>query len=328
MVTKAKECNFNALFVQVRKRGNAYYKSGIEPVAKDVAAGYDPLADIIAKAHAAGLEVHAWVVALQVLPDEARNEPDAPERVQVKHPEWLMKTRAGKTLFGQGTAYLDPCLPEVQKYLISIFEEIVKNYEVDGIHYDRAAYPGREAGYADEVIARFNKEKGREGIPDKDDKDWCAWRTEQLSRLMRSAYRAATEIKPKIKVSASVYPNVKDAQWNRLQDWPGWLNEGCLDFAVPMLFAADRAFTAMLADLLALGKVRPVYIGLGSWQMPSTKAVAQIEEARKAGAAGVVVYSYAVCSRRQRGEKTSFLAECRKGPFAEPAGMPGLPKKQ
>lgn len=54
MVNAAKSANFNALIVQVRKRGDAYYKSAIEPRAADIAADFDPLADIIAQAHAAG----------------------------------------------------------------------------------------------------------------------------------------------------------------------------------------------------------------------------------------------------------------------------------
>ncbi len=65
MVNKAKESNINVLFVQVRKRGNVFYQSRIEPMSKDVAAGYDPLADVITKAHAAGIQVHAWLVAYQ-----------------------------------------------------------------------------------------------------------------------------------------------------------------------------------------------------------------------------------------------------------------------
>ena len=71
MVAKAKNAGFNAVFVQVRKRGDAYYTPTIEPRATDLSADYDPLADVIAKAHAAGLEVHAWVSALDVFVDSA-----------------------------------------------------------------------------------------------------------------------------------------------------------------------------------------------------------------------------------------------------------------
>lgn len=59
LVSAAKEANLNALLVQVRKRDDAYYNSNIEPKASDIAADYDPLADIITQAHAVGLQVHA-----------------------------------------------------------------------------------------------------------------------------------------------------------------------------------------------------------------------------------------------------------------------------
>src|SRR5687767_10485608 len=64
LVAAARAANCNALFVEVRKRGDAYYRNGLEPVATDVAAGFDPLADLIAKAHSGTerLEVHAWMV--------------------------------------------------------------------------------------------------------------------------------------------------------------------------------------------------------------------------------------------------------------------------
>lgn len=95
MVTAAKNANFNALIVQVRKRGDAYYNSHVEPRASDIAADYDPLADVLAQAHVAGLEVHAMISVYDVA-QECYVLPDT--HVAKKHPEWLMVTQAGTSI--------------------------------------------------------------------------------------------------------------------------------------------------------------------------------------------------------------------------------------
>ena len=80
LIRTASASGFNTLFVQVRGRGDAYYRGGIEPRAVELstpARSFDPLRDVIAAAHAAGLRVHAWVNVNLVssaadLPDGAR----------------------------------------------------------------------------------------------------------------------------------------------------------------------------------------------------------------------------------------------------------------
>src|SRR5690625_1941441 len=68
LIADAQAANFNAIFPQVRKRGDAYYNSLIEPKATDVSSNFDPLAYLIQKAHAANppIEVHAWMVAYPI----------------------------------------------------------------------------------------------------------------------------------------------------------------------------------------------------------------------------------------------------------------------
>lgn len=119
MVAKAKDCRFNALFVQVRKRGDVYYTSTIEPMAKDVAPGYDPLADVIKKAHEAGLEVHAWISVYEVYLDSKLSKSDA-SMVHLRHADWIMKDEFGKGKFPGDKVYLDPGTREVNQYLVGV----------------------------------------------------------------------------------------------------------------------------------------------------------------------------------------------------------------
>ena len=106
MVTAAKAANVNALIVQVRKRGDAYYGSKIEPKASDIAADYDPLEDIITQAHAQGIEVHAWLSLYEVALDSPWFKAAA-DSVHLTHPEWLMADQQGKTVLDHGKVYLD-----------------------------------------------------------------------------------------------------------------------------------------------------------------------------------------------------------------------------
>jgi len=323
MVAKAKACNFNALFVQVRKRGDVYYNSSIEPRAGDLSPGYDALADIVTKAHAAGLEVHAWISVYEVYLDSKWTRAES-GHVYLTHPEWLMKDDRGRVKFPGDKIYLDPGEPEVRAYLLSIVQEIVSRYDVDGIHLDIARYPSSTGGYNETSVALFNQQTARTGIPDKADEAWTAWRTSQVTRLIRDIYQKATGLKPRIKVSASVFANRADATANRFQDWEAWLRAGILDFAVPMNFAIDnRVFQAKCAETGTLSTGRAIYMGQGGWKMSPAKALEQIAMAREAGFGGIVVYNYAYCSK-PKGETPSLMDQLKTGPFSQADTLPAM----
>jgi len=317
MVAKAKECGFTALFVQVRKRGDAYYQSATEPLASDVAAGYDPLADICRKGHAAGLEVHAWVSVFQVYHDN-KWSPAAAEHIYNRHPDWVMKDDRGRTKFPGDGVYLDPGLPEVREYLASVLGEIAGNYAVDGIHLDIVKYPNPSGGYNEASVARFNQEQKKTGKPSPDDKAWSAWRRAQMTEFISLAKAKVKQARKGAKLSASVSANTTDSLYNLFQDWPGWLKAGLLDFAVPMVFQQDdRVFKQLTGEALAASGGKPVYIGQAGWKLSSGQSAAQVGTARESGAPGIVVYSYYFCSRTRRNSSTSLMDTLRTGLFAQ-----------
>lgn len=312
MVARAKACGFNALFVQVRRRGDVFYKSGIEPMAKEVQLGYDPLADIIEKAHAAGIEVHAWLTIYEVYHDSKWNE-TTPGQVHAAHPEWLTKDNRGRAKFPDDRVFLDPGLPEVRGYLANLIGEVIDGYAVDGIHLDALKYPNAESGYNEASIAKFNQEKKTNGTPKPDDKAWSDWRRAQLTEFVRTAKERVKESKRDVMLSASVMPNRVDGIHARFQDWVAWVKAGLLDFAVPMVFEVDdRVFESVLADVLKAAGPKNVYIGQGGWQLPTDRSVHQIDLALSAGAPGVVVYSYNYC-RQKRTKGQPSLMDALKG---------------
>jgi uncharacterized lipoprotein YddW (UPF0748 family) len=318
MVNKARDCNFNTIFVQVRRGGDVYYRSKIEPMASDAAKDYDPLADVITKAHAAGLKVHAWIVVYRVYHDHPEVKP-SPDQVYSKHPKWLTKDIGGNVTIGEWR-YLDPAIPEVKAYLAGVVQEIAQNYDVDGIHLDRFAYPNRESGYSDAAVDAFNKSRGKTGTPKADDPDWCQWRRDQVTELL-GIMRDKLIAKPKVRLSAAVSPNLKEAQWHRLEDWTEWVRSGKLDFAVPMLFARDlRTFETGVKELVSVGG--KVYIGQGAWKMESKVTLDQIASARKLGAKGIVIYNYDSSATAKSGESTPLMDQLIAVPFASKADAP------
>jgi len=290
LVSAAKQANFNALIVQVRKRADAYYNSKVEPKAVDIAADYDPLADVIQQAHAAGLEVHAWISVF-----DAAMESYPPERKQIclAHPEWLTAKKDGSTSLGNGKLILDPGVPAVQEHILSLVGEIATNYEVDGIHFDGARYLGRNSGYNPTSLASFKSETGESVDPAPNDARWCQWRRSQVTGLVRKMKARLAEVRPSCLLSASVMtPTPALASQICLQDWDGWMREGIVDFVMPMLYLTSESMLQKATPLLASKHGRPMYIAVGTFQLPKEAAEQQIADVIASGADGMALFSY------------------------------------
>ncbi len=127
----------NAILLQVRPASDALYASRKEPWSEflsgtaGVSPGYDPLAFAIAEAHARGLELHAWVNPFRAAIHAQRQI--APQSRRAEHPEWVR--RFGKQL------WIDPGEPAARDYVISVITDIVRRYDVDGVHLDDYFYP-------------------------------------------------------------------------------------------------------------------------------------------------------------------------------------------
>ena len=251
LVETARAGSFNALVVQVRRRGDTYYPSAIDPWAPDADPTFDALAYLITQAHAAGIEVHAWIATLPIW--SASAPPPPPSHVFNRHGPgvsgsdyWLM-TRDDGAETADETYFLDPGHPEVVEYLVAVAAELASNYDLDGLHLDRVRYPWRDWGYNPTSVARFQALTGGQAIPDADDPDWLQWRRDQVSALLRRIFLTVHAINPRLRLSAALSargnPPLDEAGWQgtvpysqHLQDWRGWLAEGSLDLALPMIY--------------------------------------------------------------------------------------------
>jgi uncharacterized lipoprotein YddW (UPF0748 family) len=157
---------------------------------------------------------------------------------------WLSRTDAGLESSADGI-FLDPGNPAAADYVARLYIDLVKNYDVDGIHFDFIRYAGQEWGFNPTSIDRFNFINKRTGVPAKNDPQWMEWRREQVTAIVRRVYLSVAAINPRVKVSSATiaFGNgpVAESDWLQtsayssvFQDWRAWTQEGILDFPVVM----------------------------------------------------------------------------------------------
>ncbi|MCA1612799.1 MAG: family 10 glycosylhydrolase [Acidobacteria bacterium] len=182
MVASAAAAGFNTLIVQVRGRGDAYYKPGREPrsaALKDQPADFDPLALTLDEAKRAGLSVHAWInTSLLANLDDL---PSDPAHVYNAHPEWLAVPRAvaaelyhvpprdpryrarivewSKANRGElEGVYTSPAHPKVRDHVHAIWMDILRRYPaLDGLHFDYVRLPSPDFDYGRASLEAFRR---------------------------------------------------------------------------------------------------------------------------------------------------------------------------
>ncbi|MGE5359072.1 MAG: glycoside hydrolase family 10 protein [Bacteroidales bacterium] len=279
MVKWARDARFNTLLVQVRGRGDAYYRSDLEPRAQALArqpSTFDPLAVVLAEARRAGLRVHAWLSVGLV--SSAVELPAAPAHIVHRHPEWLMVPREAATELGSVDPrspnyldmlaravrqssdaeglYLSPVDPGASAYVGAVVKELLTRYPVDGVHLDYARYPSDQFDYGAHSLELFADDAGdgeassttQKATPERG--DLVAWaqtvpdryrefRRARLTALVQRIRVTARATRPQALVTAAVLPDANDASTRRLQDWRGWVKADLLDAVCPMAYATD-----------------------------------------------------------------------------------------
>lgn len=297
LVNHCKTYNFNAVVVQMRRRGDAWYMPQApnqEPRTTALSSSYDALAEVIKQCHAASprIEVHCWTPTMLVW--SGSSAPTQSGHVYNLHPEYLMKNSTGETYIGEGY-YLDPGHPSAMQWNYNMALDICSRYAIDGFHWDYIRYPQQDSGYNATAISRYNAEFGTTGQPSSTDSRFSAWRRRQVTDFVRWANSEILAIKPKLVVSTAVFASRSDAYNYRFQDWAAWTNEGIIDLLFPMNYTSTNStFNARVDDAYANQGVRKVYMGQGAYLNSASNTVTQLKYARSKGLWGTNLYSYAV----------------------------------
>ncbi|CAN5152003.1 glycoside hydrolase family 10 protein [soil metagenome] len=334
LLDKCKKLNLNAVIFQVRPMCDAFYESKLEPWSSFLTGtqgkspGYDPLEFACKEAHARGLELHAWINPYRAWAG-GKFEPAS---------NHLVKTRPDMAKKYGKHYWLNPTNAEVQKHSLAVTVDIVKRYDVDGIHMDDYFYPYPEA------------DANKKEMPFPDDDTWAAyrngggtlerddWRRDAVNTFVKNLYEQVHKEKPWVKVGISPFGIWRPGhpagivgfdQYGKLYaDARLWLREGWVDYFTPQLYWAIETDKQSYPKLQAWWasenpKGRHLWIGNGTYRHSPAEVQSQIILSRReAGVSGNVHFSMKSLS----GDKAEMLEKL----YAEPAKIPEtpwLPKK-
>jgi len=265
--------HINAILFQVRAEGDALYASKLEPWSRFLTSqqgvapqdGWDPLAWIIQECHKRNMECHAWINPYRVKTKGTTQL--ASNHVAVRHPERVF--RYGELLI------LNPALEENRMYTCMVVEDILRHYDVDGIHMDDYFYPYPEAGQTIPDAADFQRNpRGFSNIAD--------WRRDNVNLLIQSLHTLIRDTKPWVKFGISpfgIYRNSstgtntpQGSATRGLQNYDDlyadvvlWQKRGWVDYLIPQIY---WNFGTTAADYEVLCHwwndychERPLYIG-------------------------------------------------------------------
>ena len=286
------DAHFNAIIPNMCWGDAAAYRSAVLPAAPVVAEKGDQLAACLAAAAKHGLAVHVWRVNWRF----GSNRP-GPFREKMVRAGRVQRDPRGRAL-----DWLCPSHPANRQLEIDAMVEIVRKYDVAGIHFDYIRYPGAQGCYCPGCRERFEKAHKvrvahwpadvRTGpLRDK----YLQFRRDNITAVVAAVAEQARRVKPKILISAAVFWHWPSARNDVGQDWKLWIEKGYLDFVCPMQYTTRAAaFEGRTKSTLAWtgGKV-PLMPGIGATLgLRTDETLQQVLTARRHGTAGFVLFNY------------------------------------
>jgi uncharacterized lipoprotein YddW (UPF0748 family) len=287
ILNRAVAVHLNAVILQVRPGTDALYDSRLEPWSEYLTGrmgrapepAWDPLAFAVAQAHARGLELHAWVNPYRARYAKPISE-TASSHISRTHPELVRKY--GSFL------WMDPGVPEVRRQAERVVLDIVRRYDIDGVHVDDYFYPYKEKDSSGAIIdfpdaASYARYRRAGGSLERDD-----WRRHNVDLLIAELYRQIKDVKPWVQFGISPISGWKtntpagartfDAYGEIYADTRKWLAEGWCDYFVPQIYSTIESptpYPAMLEWWVAQNeKKRHLYAGNGLYRVGARNIVA------------------------------------------------------
>lgn len=263
-----------------------------------------------------------WLMIPNALTSSLRSvDPQSPEYVSALA-RW---TRPLATTSVEGL-YLSPATEAAQAYTTSVVTEIATKYPVDGIHLDYLRFPSDAFDYSRTTLAAFRAQHAAALTPAERQRldlrassdpvvwteflpeGWTTFRRERMTTLATRLAAAVRRVRPQAVLSVAVGKSADEAASARFQDWGGWAKSGIFDALCPMLYTADaQEFTDLLGRARTAAASTALWIGVGAYRLPVEATADRLRLARRAGAAGFVVFSYDNLSARP-GQPSYFTA--------------------
>jgi uncharacterized lipoprotein YddW (UPF0748 family) len=329
-----KAAGINAVVFQIRPEGDALYRSSLEPWSYYLTGqqgrdpGYDPLAFAIQEAHRRGMELHAWFNPFRAY-NVVGLYTQHPLHFAVQHPEWVMQFPRSATA---DFRMFDPGRPQVRDHSARVVADVVRRYDVDGVHFDDYFYPYPVSG------------RLPQGITNQDDASCnadplCAqlgrgsWRRENVNRFVKQVADSIRAIKPWVKYGISPFgiwrpgtpPGINglDAYGTIYADALTWLQRQNLDYLTPQLywgFGGGQDYATLAPWWKGMMNGRHLYPGLITTTNVNPR---QIRFNRSNGIPGQVIFR----AQTLFGNSAGVLDSLRNGLYARPALLPTMPWK-
>lgn len=333
--------NMNAVILQVRPAADALYASEYEPwswyltgeMGKPPQPYYDPLAFAVEEAHRRGLELHAWFNPFRA-GHRTYSEDYAPNHIKVLRPDLVVE-------YGQ-QYWMDPGMAEAREHSLRVMLDVVRRYDIDGIHMDDYFYPypvqdenGQEIAFPD-TLSRQRAGFESRGMTVQE------WRRGNINRFVETLYHEVKREKPWIKVGLSPFGIWRpgnpegirgfDAYDKLYADARLWLQRGWIDYLSPQLYwsiDSDGQSYPRLLEWWQAQNTEGRYVWPGnaiyridSHNWPVTEVLNQIELTRgRQNNTGNVLFSMRILKNNVKGIGDHMRREV----YNRPALVPGMP---
>ena len=302
IVEDAKRLNVNALFVHVRPFSDALYPSehftwshvitgeqGKDP-------GYDPLKYMIEYTHENNMQFHAWINPLRVKSNADKpvlSQDNIYEELKGDYPFYFMNYDGG--------IYLNPSYPYIRQVISSGAVEIVKNYDVDGIHFDDYFYPSQDESLDSEAYASYKQTV-------ENPLSLAQWRTANINAMIAKVYEDIKKEKSNVVFGISPAGNINNLEKINADVKTWCAVTGYIDYICPQLYYSyendELTFGKALEEWVEVDRHEnlKMYIGLalykagsdddnGTWKTREDIIKNQILDSRKKDCDGVILYS-------------------------------------
>lgn len=307
------------IFVQVRGRGDSYYKSGLEPLAKDIPGDFDPLKYLIEKTRKSDIKIHAWINVFFVM--NPGDYPPGNNHLLARNPEWLTCDYKGRPMTDYSIKelednllegyFVDPAIPEYRKFMAEVINDILNKYPVDGIHLDYIRYPYSgynsykkkylsDFGYNPQARKIFKKKYGIDPLSinrfgnSRAKKLFDKFRSEQVSETVKTIHDVVKNRNKNLILSAAVMPRYDLGKKVYFQEWPLWLKDNYIDMVCIMSYtASSNNFKNFIKYAEGINNNDRIFMGIRVWDKTTLKTASeQINISYLSGMRGYIIFSF------------------------------------
>ena len=313
---KLKASGINTIYIETFNAGYTIYPSTLaqqNPLTK----GNDHLKWAVMEAHKRNIKLHAWIWVFAVgntRHNSIINKAQSFEGpVLSKHPDWaLIGMNGNYQPKNQPEFWIDPANKKGREFLISLGQELVRKYDIDGIQLDYIRYPFQKTdnlmGFNPSSIEQFQNTTGEKllALDSKSLNMWNKWKEYNINQFVEEFSKSTKKIRPSLKISASVFCKNYTERFNSIQqNWETWAKNSTVDIITPMSYSVSSKALSSNLDVFPESVCQNclIYPGIALKHVKDTEILNQIETVRNYGFCGMTFFAYSQFDE----DKNSFL---------------------